>query len=286
MTAILRSFIHQHEHLSLALIAAVTAHLLVVATVSFDVADPTLQQAQRTLDITLIRDRNLEKDEDAKLLAQANNKGSSDTQGDDQLQEIEPSAASSSPQQREEQTKQQAADNTAVLQQQESTDRLRIASNLAQFESIPSTPLPQMISMAQQQIAQLTEQIGQKDRSLSQHQRRKVISASTKEHRFAQYLSGWRKKIERVGNLNYPDQARRDKLYGTVLLHVAVRANGSLEMVKVLRSSGKKILDDAAVRSVKLAAPYAAFPADIRADIDILDITRTFQFRRGSQRVQ
>jgi protein TonB len=69
-------------------------------------------------------------------------------------------------------------------------------------------------------------------------------------------------------------------------LHVAVRANGSLEMVKVLRSSGKKILDDAAVRSVKLAAPYAAFPADIRADIDILDITRTFQFRRGSQRVQ
>ena len=270
----------------MALIAAVTAHLLVVATISFDVADPTTQQAQRTLDITLIRDRNLEKDEQAKLLAQANNKGGSDVKGDDQLQEIEPTAASSSPQQREEQTEQQAADNTAVLQQQESTDSLRIASNLAQFESIPSTPLPQMISMAQQQIAQLTEQIGQKDRSLSQHQRRKVISASTKEHRFAQYLSSWRKKIERVGNLNYPDQARRDKLYGTVLLHVAVRANGSLEMVKVLRSSGKKILDDAAVRSVKLAAPYAAFPADIRADIDILDITRTFQFRRGSQRVQ
>jgi protein TonB len=285
MKAILRSFIHQHEHLSMALIAAVTAHLLVVATVSFDVADLTTQQAQRTLDITLIHDRNLEKDEQAKLLAQANNKGGSDVKGDDQLQEIEPTAASSSPQQHEE-TKQQAADNTVVLQQQESTDSLRIASNLAQFESIPSTPLPQMISMAQQQIAQLTEQIGQKDRSLSQHQRRKVISASTKEHRFAQYLSSWRKKIERVGNLNYPDQARRDKLYGTVLLHVAVRANGSLEMIKVLRSSGKKILDDAAVRSVKLAAPYAAFPAEIRADIDILDITRTFQFRRGSQRVQ
>ncbi|MBA1330730.1 energy transducer TonB, partial [Candidatus Endoriftia persephone str. Guaymas] len=92
-----------------------------------------------------------------------------------------------------------------------------------------------------------------------------------------------RRKVERIGNLNYPDAAKRQQLYGNLVLHVAVRADGTIEKVRVLHSSGHKILDDAAIRIVRLAAPYSPFPSNIREEIDVLDITRTWQFLRSNR---
>ncbi|MEW8292588.1 MAG: energy transducer TonB, partial [Candidatus Thiodiazotropha endolucinida] len=100
---------------------------------------------------------------------------------------------------------------------------------------------------------------------------------------YAAYLDAWRRKVERIGNLNYPDQAKRSRLYGNLVLHVAVKADGSVEQIKVLHSSGHKILDDAAVRIVRLAAPFSPFPNEIRKETDILDITRTWQFLRSGR---
>ena len=89
--------------------------------------------------------------------------------------------------------------------------------------------------------------------------------------------------MEQIGNLNYPEEARRKRLYGNLILRVAVRADGSVEQVQVLRSSGFTVLDEAAVHIVELAAPYAPFPPDIAAETDVLDITRTWQFQRNNQ---
>ena len=89
-------------------------------------------------------------------------------------------------------------------------------------------------------------------------------------------------KIERVGTLNYPDAAR-GKLYGSLLLSVSIRADGSIERVEVQRSSGLKVLDEAALNIVKLAAPFAPFPPDIRADTDIMEIVRTWTFTNTDQ---
>jgi len=91
-------------------------------------------------------------------------------------------------------------------------------------------------------------------------------------------MEAWRSKVERIGNLNYPDEARKRKLSGSLILDVALNPDGSVNDVVVRRSSGQKILDDAAIRIVHLAAPFAPFPADIRKDTDILHITRTWQF--------
>ncbi|HSO80462.1 MAG TPA: TonB family protein, partial [Chromatiaceae bacterium] len=74
------------------------------------------------------------------------------------------------------------------------------------------------------------------------------------------------------------EEAKRRQLYGNLILRVALRADGTLEEVRVLRSSGSEVLDQAAVRIVNLAAPYAPFPPDIRKETDVLDITRTWQF--------
>jgi protein TonB len=108
--------------------------------------------------------------------------------------------------------------------------------------------------------------------------RRKFIGARTQEYRYAQYVEDWRSKVERIGNLNYPEIARRQKIFGKLTLTVSIRADGSVESIEVNRPSGQRILDASAVRIVKLAAPYAPFPPDIRKELDVLSITRTWIF--------
>jgi len=112
--------------------------------------------------------------------------------------------------------------------------------------------------------------------------RKKFIGASAVEYRFAQYEEDWRRKVERTGTVNYP-VAARGRLYGNLRLTVTLRADGNVEAVELDRSSGTKVLDDAAFRIVRMASPYAAFPPDIRRDTDQLVITRTWFFGRGDR---
>jgi protein TonB len=112
--------------------------------------------------------------------------------------------------------------------------------------------------------------------------RKKFIGANAVEYRFAQYEEDWRRKVERVGTVNYPSSAR-GKVYGNLRMTVTLRADGNVEAVELDRSSGAKVLDDAAFRIVRMASPYAAFPPDIRRDTDLLVITRTWFFGRGDK---
>lgn len=131
-------------------------------------------------------------------------------------------------------------------------------------------------------VARLEAEIDRNLEQLAKRPRRKFIGARVQEYRFAQYVEDWRLKIERVGTLNYPEAAR-GKLYGSLMLSVSIRADGTVDSVGVRRSSGHKLLDDAAVRIVRLAAPFAPFPPDIRKDTDIIEITRTWTFTNRDQ---
>jgi protein TonB len=91
-------------------------------------------------------------------------------------------------------------------------------------------------------------------------------------------MEAWRAKVERVGNLNYPEAARKQNLSGSLILDVALNADGSINQITIRRSSGQKVLDDAAIRIVELASPFAPFPEQVREETDILHITRTWQF--------
>jgi len=127
----------------------------------------------------------------------------------------------------------------------------------------------------------LEAQIAKDMDAYAKRPKRRFVGARAQEYRFARYVEDWRLKVERIGNLNYPEAARVQKLYGTLLLTVGIRADGSIESVAVDRTSGQKILDLAATRIVELASPYAAFPPDIKRDTDILYITRTWTFTPG-----
>lgn len=153
------------------------------------------------------------------------------------------------------------------------------------LEAPPSKPADaaQILNSRNQEIARLTASLEARTAAYASRLRRRSVSASTREFRYANYLAAWARKVERIGNLNYPQAAKEQHLHGNLILHVAVRKDGTVEAIRVVRSSGYDLLDQAAVNIVKLAAPYSPFPPDIASETDVLDIIRTWQFMRGGR---
>jgi protein TonB len=123
------------------------------------------------------------------------------------------------------------------------------------------------------------------DRQIDEYQKRprkKFIGASATDYRFAQYEEDWRVKVERIGTVNYPAEAR-GRIYGNLRLTVTIRPDGNVESIELDRSSGLKVLDAAAFKIVRMATPFAPFPPDIRRDYDLLVITRTWFFGQGDK---
>lgn len=135
------------------------------------------------------------------------------------------------------------------------------------------------------QIARLEAQIARQWDHYQKLPKRKFIGARTEGVVYAQYVDEWRQRIERVGTHNFPEEAKRLGLYGSLLITVSIRADGSVEKVEIDRSSGVPVLDKAARRIVQLAAPFAPFPPAIRKDYDILSITRNWAFTRSDELV-
>lgn len=131
------------------------------------------------------------------------------------------------------------------------------------------------------EIASLEAKLDTQIQALANKPRvRTLYSASTRQSYDAAYLDGWRKKVERVGNINYPEEAFRRKLYGQLRLLVVIEPDGSLNRVEILKSSGHSVLDDAAKRIVYLSAPFAPFPPEIRKRADLIEIIRTWRFEQ------
>ena len=134
------------------------------------------------------------------------------------------------------------------------------------------------------EMARLAAEIQLRSVEYAKRPKRKFVSASTREYAWAQYLRGWVDRVERVGNLNYPDEARRRRIGGLVVISVGVRRDGSVESARIIRSSRIPMLDEAALRIVKLSEPFAPLPKSSE-DPDVLHITRTWQFMPGGELV-
>ena len=134
------------------------------------------------------------------------------------------------------------------------------------------------------EMARLAAEIQLRSQQYAKRPKRKFVSASTKEYAWAEYLRSWVDRVERVGNLNYPDEARRRRIGGVVVISVGVRRNGSVESARIIQSSHTPMLDNAALRIVKLAEPFQPLPKT-KDDPDILHVTRTWQFMPGGELV-
>ena len=246
------------------------------------------QSANPSLDVILVNARSRERPGTADALAQANLAGGGDTDQERRaktpLPVIDPKKPGRDLSQAERRVRELEAQQRKLLAQARSSPE-RVAPEAA--ARTPTETAPPALSgrdLADLSLAamRLQAQIDRQVEAYQKRPRKQFIGASAVEYRFAQYEEDWRQKVERIGTVNYP-AAARGRLYGNLRMTVTLRPDGSVESIELDRSSGLKVLDDAAFRIVRMASPYASFPADIRRDTDLLVITRTWFFGRGDR---
>lgn len=272
-----------NDRFTVALLMALAVHAVVLLAIGFVLDINPLRKAAETLDVVLVNWRTPSEPEQADFLAQASQQGGGEdiaatrpaqnsmsaipTQGEGDLIEPVDESLPSEPEQLQE-----------VISQRSDARPVQQITRIEPAE--PDLSAAQLLQQSTQ-IAHLEPDSDRDAPWQSTLPRRKFIAANTREYEFASYMQAWVAKVERVGNLNYPSEIRRRKLVGDLLMTVGIDREGSIESIDIRRSSGFPELDQAAVRIVRLAAPYAPLPDNIREQVDVLHITRTWKFSTG-----
>jgi protein TonB len=280
----LRSLDPPQRHLTLALGVSLFLHAIVLS-IHFKLPEALNQMREQALDVILVNSRHAEKPTKAQARAQAHLDGGGNTDAPVRAKTPLPPTHETQPGNDIVAAQRRVAQLEAL--QREIMTRAGAGSTARapadpQAQVLVPAPTGRDLTDSARLLIKQEAEIARAIEEYNQRPKRRFIGARVEEYRFAQYVENWRVKVERVGNLNYPDAAR-GRLYGKLVLTVAIKRDGDLERVEIDRSSGHQLLDDAAVRIVRLAAPYPAFPDAIRRDTDILEITRTWSFTGNDQ---
>jgi len=265
------------DRLALMLFIATAFHALIILGIGFDAFDrDPPDQDTPTLDITIVNPNESPPPEEYDYLAESSQDGAGNTEEkvhpQQQLIEQAPPVTRS----------ESKPTPTMVLSSDNSQQKTDLKSEPEAEQDSKQTNAAELISRSMEMLT-LNQQINQSLQAYSKAPKSKFISSRTREFKYASYMRDWVHKVERVGELNYPDSARRQRLSGKLIVQVALYPDGSVREITIRRPSGHKILDDAAVRIVKLAAPFAPFPDAIKKETDILYITRTWVFTSGNK---
>lgn len=262
------------------------AHAIIILGVGFTYLEEI--SSEPALEITMAQYRSEIAPDDADFLAQENQTGSGNLDEkaapsspfesvfyDDLIQEVRPVP------QAPEIVNDVDTQDTAVISSFQDENQVRQQLDDVEDEAVLSErSTPEELSLA---IASLQAQLDLRRQSYAKRPRKYTISsASTKKSQDALYLDKWRRRVEAVGNINYPIEAKRQRLYGSLRMLVSLLPNGEVNNILILQSSGHSILDQAAIEIVNLAAPFEPFPAELRAEADILEIIRTWRFHEGN----
>jgi protein TonB len=267
------------------LLFSLLLHGVVILGITFDAEKP--KPSVPTLDVTLVDVANQEQPDKADFLAQASNSG-----GGDRDKAARPSELVSGPlptpnqgvtaQPKEAQAPAPTERTPAQLLTTSGETGFTVDSTKEQAEQ-KERPVPVSDEDVQRKLemAKLSAEVREQALAYAKRPKKKFISSNTREYVYAAYMKGWVGRVERVGNLNYPDEARRQGVYGELVLTVGLNRDGTIKSMDVIKSSGHKLLDEAAQRIVRLAAPFPALPPD-KTRVDELYITRTWQFLPGN----
>lgn len=264
------------DRLALTLFFAVALHAMVILGITFSTETP--EQTQRdlpTLDIT-IANRSTQPPEEAEYLAQTSQDG-----GGNIAEKVRPQQAS--PEQAPSVTSRQPQPAPAEVVTTELSDSKVIQKEEAVPETDPNELSAIELIERSLEMVNLSEEVSEATRAYAKRPKQVYVSARTQEFKYANYMAEWVKKVERVGNLNYPDAARRAGVSGKLLLDVALNPDGSVRNISILKSSGHQVIDEAALRIVNLAAPFPPFPHEISKEADVLHITRTWEFSTSNR---
>ena len=275
-----------HDRLGFAFCLALALHAAFILGVSFNREDRSVSAPK--LEITLAQHHRQEEPEQANFLAQSNQQGSGTLEEKAMLTTMEQADFRDNTI-REVTPQQQRRSSTPNPAHQP----LLSTSSSSQFQTQLQTPQQEQPAeehvsgeemtalQRSQEIASLEARLDIQRHAYAKRPRiRRLTSVATKQADDALYLHNWRTKIEAIGNQNYPAKARQQHLFGSLRLVVSLLPNGDVHQVKILESSGHKVLDQAAIRIVHLAAPYDPFPQAMRSKVDVLEIIRTWRFHQ------
>lgn len=280
-----RPGIGDNERLSATMVLSLLLHGLLLLGVGFALEDsaPILP----TLDVILTQTQSPLTQKQADFLAQASNQGGGEHDKSNRPRDTQPGIVPQAKSgvaprsMRAQSPSPQPPPQARVISSTRSETVAPLTTPALQVDPNVLPPGPQKIEhdMA---MARLAAEIHLRSQRYAKRPSRKFVSASTQEYAWAAYLRAWVDRAERVGNLNYPDEARRRRLAGTVVINVGIRRNGSIERADIVQSSGIPLLDSAALRIAKLAEPYPPLPKTPE-DPDILNVVRTWQFLAGGE---
>ncbi len=273
------SLLPKRVTLSAALTISLAVHAVLLA-LHFELPDKLLDAKDQMLEVILVNARSANKPQDAQARAQVNLDGGGNTEENRILKTPLP-ATQTTRQGNELIEAQKKVAEMEALQKQLLTQLKSRQTVQTTEHKREQTPAPQPatgsdLAVSAMAMARLQGQIDRQTDDYNKRPRKKFIGSRATEYRFAQYEEDWRQKIERVGNLNYPEAAK-GKMYGTLVLTVEIKSDGTIASITIDRPSGKKVLDEAAMRIVKQAAPFPVFPPNL-SDTDIIGITRTWSF--------
>lgn len=274
-----------NRRLMVAIGVSLAIHALLM-TLHFSFPEASKAAREKALDIILVNAKSAKKPTDPQALAQANLDGGGNSDDDRRIKTPLPptpqQTQGSEIERMQKRVRELNAAQQRLLTEAKNARAVAPARNAAE-QPVPAASLSGLdLAESARAMARLEGEIAKNVDEYNKRPRKKFIGARAQEYRFAQYIEDWRQKVERIGTLNYPEAAR-GKLYGSMVLTVSINADGTLGRVDINRSSGYKVLDDAARRIVQMASPYAPFPPEIRRDTDIIEITRTWYFTQGDQ---
>lgn len=264
------------------------AHALLVLGVGFTYLTDANDEA--TIEVTLAQYRSQIQPDDADFIAQENQTGSGSQDeatvpsspflsdlNDADINEVRPAPEAQVLNETPEQPK---LTTLTSINAEQVIAQQRNAPEQEEKQALSEQSSSEEISLA---IASLQAQLDLQQQAFARQPRKYTLSsASARESHEASYLDSWRRRVEAVGNINYPVQARQQQVYGNVRMLIALNASGQISETRILQSSGESLLDQAAVDIVNLAAPFEPFPEELKAEADILEIVRTFRFHEGN----
>lgn len=298
------------------LLFSIIVYLTILLGVSFDASPPPTNQPVTNLKITLVKQQTKLAPKDADFLAQANNEGGGESDKkvpepvldtpilktkddlssqaaptpprpkqptpepvENPVTEVEPIKAIEKPPAKQEKVITQAKAERKIITTVEDNEKVDNATESPK----PKLSARDLIFQAKNEVARLEEKLDASTKVLGKKPKTRRLSSRTKEFAAAAYHEAWRKKVERIGNFNYPLEAKRKRINGSLMLSVDINPDGSVPVdgIVISRSSGHKVLDDAAIKIVRLAAPYAAIPDNVLKDFDMITIIRTWKFETG-----
>lgn len=279
------TFFHQEDRLGLSFCIAIAVHAAIILGVTFGVKDRI--QASSKLEITLAQYQSEKTPEDADFLAQSNQQGSGSLDEKAMLQtthraDFHSNEVNEIAQQTQIKQKLIAQTRQSLIVTFGASD-FKVSNWVAEEEEQEEFRDQQDMSIEQrsQEIASLEAKLDIQTQAYAKRPRTtRLTSASTKQAENALYLHKWRERIETVGNLNYPTEAKNKQIYGQLRLVVSLMPDGSVLKVDIIESSGHKILDEAAIRIVHLASPFDAFPPNMQKTTDVLEVIRTWRFHQ------